>query len=76
MRPSLGSIKSERPPVSTALRLEPVELWLRRQPRPLLAQIREALADQGEPLRWAITGVERDATGDRLRIEAVVITLP
>jgi hypothetical protein len=56
--------------------LQPVELELRRQPGPLLAQIQAALAAYGRPLRWAITAVEPNpaggATGSLLRIEAVV----
>jgi hypothetical protein len=35
----------------------------------LLPQIRAALAAEGEPLRWAITGVD----GLQLRIEAMVL---
>ena len=62
--------------MSSKLRLEPVELLLRRQPGPLLPQIRQALAARGEPLRWAITGVEGDGAGAQLRIEAVVICRP
>ena len=62
--------------MSTALRLQPVELWLPQQPGPLLAQIRAALAEHGEPLRWAITGVQRDGAGARLRLEAMVISRP
>lgn len=62
--------------MSTTLSLEPLELLLRRQPGPLLAQIREALAQHGEPLRWAITGVEGVGPGARLRIEAMVICRP
>jgi hypothetical protein len=53
-----------------------VELELRRQPGPLLAQIQAALAAYGRPLRWAITAVEPNpaggAAGSLLRIEAVV----
>ena len=56
--------------------LRPVELELRRQPGPLLAQIQAALAAHGRPLRWAITAVEPNpaggAAGSLLRIEAVV----
>ncbi len=56
--------------------LRPVELELRRQPGPLLAQIQAALAAHGHPLRWAITAVEPNpaggAVGSLLRIEAVV----
>ena len=56
--------------------LQPVELELRRQPGPLLAQIQAALAAHGRPLRWAITAVEPNpaggAVGSLLRIEAVV----
>lgn len=56
--------------------LQPVELELRRQPGPLLAQIQAALAAHGRPLRWAITAVEPNpaggAVGSLLRIEALV----
>ncbi len=80
-RPSSASTRSERGelrllsspgaglPVTAALRLEPRELSLQRQPGPLLPQIRAALAAEGEPLRWAITGVD----GLQLRIEAMVL---
>lgn len=60
--------------MSTTLRLQPVELWLPREPGPLLARIRAALAEHGQPLRWAITGVEHNGVGARLRIEAMVIS--
>ena len=62
--------------MSTTLRLEPVELLLRRQPGPLLAQIQKSLGERGEPLRWAITGVEPDGAESLLRIEAMVISRP
>lgn len=59
--------------MSAALRLEPVELWLPRGSGPLLPRIRAALADEGEPLRWAITAVEPTESGPQLCIEAMVI---
>ena len=40
------------------MRLEPLELWLERDPGPLRPQILAALRQHGEPLRWAITAVE------------------
>ena len=57
-------------------RLELLELRLRRRSGPLLPQIRAALAGRGQPLRWAITGVEPDPAGAQLRIEAVMIRPP
>jgi len=62
--------------LSHALCLEQLELRLRRCSGPLLPQIRAALAGRGQPLRWAITGVEPDPAGAQLRIEAVVIRPP
>ncbi len=59
--------------MASALRLESVALTLRREPGPLLPQIRTALAAEGEPLRWAITAAEITAQGPQLRIEAMVI---
>jgi hypothetical protein len=60
------------------VRLEPLQLWFRPVPGPLLSQLRPALATAAQKqagpsaqlLRWAITGVE---TGSGLRIEAVVL---
>lgn len=62
------------------MKLQPLELWIRRSPGPLLPQIRLALAQAAlqcgpgaRPLRWAITA----ADGLRgLRIEAVLIDDP
>ena len=54
------------------MRLEPLELRLLRQGGPLLAQVRQALAAHGRPLRWAITAVEPSPNGPILVIEAVV----
>ena len=62
-----------------AARLQPVSLRLRRDPGPLLPQIERALAAHGEPLRWAITGVEPAPQAQEtpeavvLLIEAVVL---
>ena len=56
-----------------ALQLEPVALRLPRGSGPLLPQIRAALEPLGEPLRWAITGVEPGPQGPELCIEAIVI---
>ena len=39
------------------MRLEPLELWIERQPGPLRPQVLAALRQHGEPLRWAITAV-------------------
>ncbi|TVS02152.1 MAG: hypothetical protein EA413_13100 [Cyanobium sp. PLM2.Bin73] len=50
--------------------MRPLTLRVRRQPGPLLAQIRVALAPHGEPLRWAITAVQ----GEELCLEAVVLS--
>lgn len=55
--------------VSSGLVLSPLDLRLKRQPGPLLAQIQAAIAAQGVPLRWAITAVQ----GDDLLIEAIVL---
>ncbi len=59
------------------MRLQPLELWIRRNPGPLLPQIRRALEEaslqsgaSARPLRWAITGAD-PLRG--LRIEAVLI---
>lgn len=59
--------------MTSALRLEPVALSLPRGYGSLLPRIRAALAAEGEPLRWAITGVEPGPAGPELRIEAMVI---
>jgi len=40
------------------VKLVPLALRLERRPGPLLAQIHDALAAHGQPLRWAITAVE------------------
>ena len=54
--------------------LRPLLLELRADPGPLLPQIRAALAAEGRALRWAITGAESEANGQRrLRIEAVLL---
>ena len=53
MRPSSASSRNEAGPV----RLEPLELWIERQPGPLRPQVLAALRQHGEPLRWAITAV-------------------
>lgn len=59
------------------MRLQPLELWIRRSPGPLLPQIRRALEEatlqsgaSARPLRWAITAAD-PLRG--LRIEAVLI---
>ncbi|MCP9839320.1 hypothetical protein KBY93_01565 [Synechococcus sp. J7-Johnson] len=61
-------------------RLETVDFWLEAAPGPLLPQVRSALAERGEPLRWAITAVLPAADGSqqrrRLRIEAVLLQIP
>ena len=57
----------------SATALRPVLLQLERAPGPLRPQIEAALRVQGEPLRWAITAVQRNP--DRpslLQIEAIV----
>jgi hypothetical protein len=63
--------------------LERLELVMEPGEGPLLAQVKQALAEQvganGEALRWAITGLASPAgaTGrPRLSIEAVVLRLP
>ena len=56
------------------MRLEPLELWLRPAPGPLLPQLLQALAAAGgEPLRWAVTAVD-PARG--LRLEGVRLLEP
>lgn len=60
------------PPLTAALQLEAVEIRLPRQPWPLRPRIRAALAERGEPLRWAITAVEADPRGSLVCIEAVL----
>ena len=40
------------------MRLQPLELRLPRGSGSLCAQVEQALAAYGRPLRWAITGVE------------------
>lgn len=62
--------------MTPSLRLEPLELTFRPAPGPLLPQIRAALAAEGEPLRWAITAVERHGETALLRVEAMVIRRP
>lgn len=61
-------------------RLETVDFWLEAAPGPLLPQVHSALAERGEPLRWAITAVLPAADGSRprrrLRIEAVLLLIP
>lgn len=60
--------------------LETVDFWLEAAPGPLLPQVRSALAERGEPLRWAITAVlpaaEDSRLRRRLRIEAVLLQSP
>jgi len=51
------------------MKLVALELRLTRKPGSLLSQVEVALADQGRPLRWAITAV----SGEELQIEAVVV---
>ncbi len=59
------------PEPSPGPRLEPLELWLRPAPGPLLPQLRAALAANGsEPLRWAITAVDPQRG---LRLEGVAL---
>jgi len=65
MKPSLANTKSE----TAAMKLVALELRLTRKPGSLLSQVEVALADQGRPLRWAITAV----SGEELQIEAVVV---
>ena len=55
------------------MRLELLELQLRRQSGALVPQIQAALAPHGEPLRWAITAVQHDPAGAILQIEAVMV---
>jgi hypothetical protein len=56
------------------VRLVPLLLQLERRPGPLRAQILEAVAAHGRPLRWAITAAAPDGDGvTRLQIEAVVL---
>ena len=74
MRPSSGNFRNrlrsvEPMAVSSGLVLAPLDLRLKRQPGPLLAQIQAAVAAQGVPLRWAITAVQ----GDAQLIEAIVL---
>ncbi|MCP9819104.1 hypothetical protein KBZ18_06325 [Synechococcus sp. Cruz-9H2] len=61
-------------------RLETVDFWLEAAPGLLLPQVRSALAERGDPLRWAITAVLPAAEGSsprrRLRIEAVLLQIP
>lgn len=57
--------------------LHPLQLELRCGAGPLLPQIQAALAQQGEPLRWAITAAQPQSDGSRLlQIEAVVLLPP
>ncbi len=60
--------------------LETVDFWMEAAPGPLLPQVRSALAERGEPLRWAITAVlpaeEDSRLRRRLRIEAVLLQSP
>ena len=63
--------------------LERLELVMEPGEGPLLAQVKQALAERvganGEALRWAITGLASPAsvTGrPRLSIEAVVLRMP
>lgn len=55
------------------MRLELLELQVRRQRGALMPQIQAALAPHGEPLRWAITAVQHDPAGAILQIEAVMV---
>ncbi|EAQ76169.1 MULTISPECIES: hypothetical protein [unclassified Synechococcus] len=62
-------------------RLETVDFWLEAAPGPLLPQVRSALAERGEALRWAITVALPAEEGSqlllrRLRIEAVLLQIP
>jgi hypothetical protein len=50
--------------------LKPLTLRLVRRPGSLRAQVLEALAEHGQPLRWAITAV---AANGELQIEAVLL---
>ncbi|MFZ9229821.1 MAG: hypothetical protein ACO23C_10185 [Prochlorococcaceae cyanobacterium] len=56
------------------MKLVPLALRLERRPGPLLAQIHDALAAHGQPLRWAITSAQpaTETQGAVLLIEAVV----
>ena len=56
------------------MKLLPLALRLERRPGPLLAQIHDALAAHGQPLRWAITVAHpaNESQGAVLLIEAVV----
>ncbi len=60
--------------------LETVDFWLEAAPGPLLPQVRSALLERGEPLRWAITAAlpaeEVNQLRRRLRIEAVLLQIP
>jgi hypothetical protein len=65
MGPSSASSRNEAGPV----RLEPLELWIERQPGPLRPQVLAALRQHGEPLRWAITAVGSPPLRDLMQPE-------
>ena len=72
------SLPAPSPQAAPAPLLQPLELWLRPGPGPLLPQLREALLEQAvrlagegaEPLRWAITAVDPERG---LRLEGLVV---
>jgi hypothetical protein len=66
-KPSSANTRSEGPLV-TGLVLQCLHLQLDRPSAPLRPAIEAALAQQGRPLRWAITA----ASEEQLWIEAVV----
>ncbi|MEB3307460.1 MAG: hypothetical protein VKK98_04825 [Cyanobacteriota bacterium] len=64
------------PSARAGLTIAAVELSVSCCPGALRPQIRSALAQEGEPLRWAITAVQAEPTGRVLQIEATVIRRP
>jgi hypothetical protein len=64
------------PPGRAGLTITPVELSVSCCSGALLPQIHSALAQEGEPLRWAITAVQAEPSGRVLQIEATVIRRP